>query len=173
MVEIILTLVAVLFALYAYYLHTCVVMITKRVNQLERDLTEENVPAHMLGVEPQPTATTEEAVAVVLREAGITEAKAFGAAGLAIKHKWQLFDIQANIKMVRFMRATGSDISKVNIYYGGKGGRTNLYTVATVINHPYKGKTQLFRKDITVQELEAILNNPRVHTDKGYYTGKR
>jgi hypothetical protein len=42
-------------------------------------------------------------------------------------------------------------------------------TVQTALNHPNKGKTQLTRKNITLQEFNKLLNNPRLHTNKGYH----
>ena len=43
-------------------------------------------------------------------------------------------------------------------------------TVGSYLKHPKQGNKQLFRKDIeTWTELEAILKNPRVHTNKGYH----
>lgn len=157
----------------------------KRINQLERDMTY--LAAKKVTTEPhaetvqQSTQTTEEPpknevrtadAAHMLKEAGVTDRKAYRAADIAVRHGWQLLDIQENIKMVRYMRARGGDVQKVNIYHGGKGGKRDLFTVATAINHPTKGKTQLFRKYITDQELEAVMKNPRAHTDKGYYQGK-
>ena len=42
-------------------------------------------------------------------------------------------------------------------------------TLGTALKHPKKGKTQLFRRDVTtLEELPRILKNPRVNTDKGY-----
>ena len=43
-------------------------------------------------------------------------------------------------------------------------------TVATCILHPSKGKTQLFRRNMTADDLDLILQNPRTHTGVGYYT---
>jgi len=155
--------------------------ITKRLNQLERDMSEHRVlqptkPEEKLYVPyGSRIAEVEADTTKVLRGAGVTEKKAYRAADLAIKHGWGMLDVQENIKMVRFMKAANGDVVKVNVYYGGKGGKRDLYTVATALNHPAKGKTQLFRKHITEQELEAILKNPRTHTEKGYYQngGKR
>ena len=46
-------------------------------------------------------------------------------------------------------------------------------TVGSYLWHPKQGKTQLFRREIsTWTELDAILQNPRVHTDKGFKTKK-
>ena len=46
-------------------------------------------------------------------------------------------------------------------------------TVGSYLKHPKQGNTQLFRREIsTWTELDAILQNPRVHTDKGFQTKK-
>jgi len=59
--------------------------------------------------------------------------------------------------MISFCR----DGARVNVYY-------TKMTVATCLNHPTKGKTQMFRRDITESELRKIFKNPRVHLNKGY-----
>lgn len=60
-------------------------------------------------------------------------------------------------------------------YYDGST-RINIYltkmTVATCMNHPVKGKTQLFRKNVDKEMLEKIFEYPRKHTGKGYYKKK-
>lgn len=52
--------------------------------------------------------------------------------------------------------------------------RINFYlstgTVGSSLDHPKKGKTQLFRRKVT--EYSALFDNPRLHTGKGYYTKK-
>lgn len=45
-------------------------------------------------------------------------------------------------------------------------------TVATMIDHPKKGKTKLYRRGLGQAQLEAVFKNPRLHTGKGYYTKK-
>ncbi len=47
------------------------------------------------------------------------------------------------------------------------------FTVTTCLVHPLKGPTQLHRRGITLQELDLILENPRVHLGKGYYRKKQ
>lgn len=43
-------------------------------------------------------------------------------------------------------------------------------TVGSYLNHPRRGKTQLFRRSISsYSELREIFNNPRVHGYDGYY----
>lgn len=42
-------------------------------------------------------------------------------------------------------------------------------TVRTCIDHPKRGKTQLIRKKISIEELQKLMENVRTHTGKGYY----
>jgi len=53
-------------------------------------------------------------------------------------------------------------VVRINVFY-------STMTVATCIPHPTKGKTQLFRKNVSMTELDNIFKEPRVHTGKGYY----
>ena len=52
--------------------------------------------------------------------------------------------------------------------------RLNFYlstgTVGSCVDHPKKGKTQLFRKYL--ENPMSLFDNPRQHTGKGYYTKK-
>lgn len=41
-------------------------------------------------------------------------------------------------------------------------------TVATCIDHPRHGKTQLFRRNLKWEEICDVFENPRTHTGKGY-----
>jgi hypothetical protein len=50
---------------------------------------------------------------------------------------------------------------RINVYYTTK-------TVGTALNHPNQGATQLFRRRCSSEELREIMQNPRVHTGKGY-----
>lgn len=59
--------------------------------------------------------------------------------------------------------------------YRRKGTRINIwqdkfgtFTVGTALEHPIQGKTQLFRKRVSLKLLERIFEYPRVHTNKGY-----
>lgn len=40
--------------------------------------------------------------------------------------------------------------------------------MGTALKYPRQGRTQLFRRCANLQEVEAIFNNPRVHTGQGY-----
>jgi hypothetical protein len=62
--------------------------------------------------------------------------------------------------------------SRVISFQTSQGVRINVYyttrTIGTAMDHPVQGKTQLFRRNCSNAELVTIMNNPRVHTDKGY-----
>lgn len=78
---------------------------------------------------------------------------------LAKKHKWEELEHQENICLISYKK--GDD--RINVYY-------SRMTVGTAINHPKKGKTQLFRKHVEIKLLEKLFINPRTHTGLGYYT---
>ena len=74
------------------------------------------------------------------------------------KYKYNLIDYQENIGLISF----GMEGVRINIYL-------TKMTVSTCINHPKKGKTQLFRRNVSKETLEKIFRTPRIHTGKGYY----
>lgn len=82
----------------------------------------------------------------------------FNILNLARKHGWELEQEQGNIGLLIFTRGG----EQVNVY-------TTKMTVGTCVNHPTKGRTQLFRRNVSERELEKIFNRPRAHTGKGYY----
>ena len=82
---------------------------------------------------------------------------------IASTNEWKLHDIQDSIGMISFVKVINGYSARINIY-------TTKMTVATCINHPKKGKTQLFRKNVSDSLLKKIFNNPRIHTHKGYRT---
>ncbi|GFH59708.1 hypothetical protein CTEN210_16184 [Chaetoceros tenuissimus] len=43
-------------------------------------------------------------------------------------------------------------------------------TVGSYLEHPRQGKTQLFRREVDINEARKIFENPRIHTGKGYQT---
>jgi len=61
----------------------------------------------------------------------------------------------------RFISFRTDNNERINIYYTTR-------TIGTAIDHPSQGKTQLFRRKCTVDDLKQILQNPRSHTGKGY-----
>ena len=54
------------------------------------------------------------------------------------------------------------ELSRINVYY-------TTGTVGTCISHPRQGKTQLFRRNVTLAVLREIIRDPRVHTGAGYH----
>lgn len=77
---------------------------------------------------------------------------------MAKSHGWELMDDQANIAMVSFTK----NRMRINVYH-------SRMTVGTCIDHPKKGKTQLFRKLVSKNLLNKIFEYPRTHTGAGYY----
>jgi len=55
-----------------------------------------------------------------------------------------------------------SSTTRINVYY-------TTGTVATCLNHPTRGKTQLFRRRVGLELLYNIFVDPRLHTGRGYY----
>lgn len=80
---------------------------------------------------------------------------------IAKKHGYVCFDFQDNIAMASY--SDGS--TRINVYL-------TKMTVATCLNHPKKGPTQLFRRNVALNELDEIFSYPRKHTGKGYYKKK-
>lgn len=75
---------------------------------------------------------------------------------------WELIDQQNNISLLSYSKGFNGESVRLNIYWS-KG------TVGTAMNHPTKGKTQLFRRHCSLKEIRSLLTNPRKHTEKGYY----
>jgi len=46
-------------------------------------------------------------------------------------------------------------------------------TVGSYLDHPRQGKTQLFRRDVNLNEADTIFQNPRIHTGRGYSNNDR
>lgn len=77
---------------------------------------------------------------------------------IAKKYNYTEISHNANSRVISFRKGT----SRINVYY-------TTGTVGTCLNHPTKGKTQLFRRNVTLAQLDTIFANPRTHTGKGYY----
>ena len=79
---------------------------------------------------------------------------------IAAEHEYPEISHNTTSRVISFRH----DTTRINVYY-------TTGTVGTCLNHPTKGKTQLFRRNIvTLEQLEAIFRNPRKHTGQGYYT---
>lgn len=68
---------------------------------------------------------------------------------------------QPDQKLIRFGDAT----MFIDVWY-------SKMTVATNVQHPTKGWNRLYRKHVSLEELEKIMAYPRQHTGKGYRTKK-
>lgn len=84
--------------------------------------------------------------------------------GYAKKYKWTRVKT-ADPFLVSFEKGDGNDWQRINVWSNKK---SSYYTVGTCLNHPKQGKTQLFRKHVSIVELENYFEKPRVHTNKGY-----
>lgn len=80
---------------------------------------------------------------------------------LADKHSWRFIKWQEDIKMLSFKKKD----SRINVYI-------TKMTVATSVTHSKYGKAQLYRRHVSLELLEKIFENPRVHTEKGYFLRK-
>lgn len=81
---------------------------------------------------------------------------------LAHENGWRELWHREDESRIRFKR--GTDIL-LDIWY-------SKMTIGTILTHPTKGRNQLFRKNVSQDMLKRIIENPRVHTDEGYYTTK-
>ena len=60
----------------------------------------------------------------------------------------------------------------MNVFWNKKVARGDdfpFFTVQTSMPHQKRGKTQLNRKYVSMDLLKKIFENPRIHTQKGYY----
>lgn len=66
-------------------------------------------------------------------------------------------------RVVSFVPARGNTnpLTRLNVYF-------TTMTVGTCIDHPFQGKTQLFRRNVTLEQLKEIALDPRIHTGQGY-----
>lgn len=85
---------------------------------------------------------------------------------MSIRIKKGVVEIESKDPWMRsfLVPGDGGDV-RVNVWSNNKD---NSFTVGTYMNHPKKGKTQLFRRHCTENQVMAILKNPRLHTGKGY-----
>lgn len=76
----------------------------------------------------------------------------------ALESGWDFKVYDKNTGMISFIRE-GSE--RINIYL-------TKMSVATVVNHPKSGRNQLYRKNLSYNQVVKLLKNPRQHTGKGY-----
>lgn len=80
---------------------------------------------------------------------------------LAKNNGWDEITFQDDIGMLSFRKLIDDSPVRINIY-------TTKMTVATCLDHPKAGKTQMFRKHVDKRLMKAIFKNPRVHSKRGY-----
>ena len=89
-----------------------------------------------------------------------------GVRNLALNNNYEEIDFNENSCVVSFRRGSAQSSTRINVYY-------STGTVGSCLHHPKRGKTQLFRRNISsLALLEKIFENPRAHTGEGYYTRK-
>jgi hypothetical protein len=71
----------------------------------------------------------------------------------------QEMSLNESSRVISFKNAESD--TRINVYYTTR-------TVGTALTHPSQGKTQLFRRNCTTEELVKIFHDPRVHTGRGY-----
>jgi hypothetical protein len=76
---------------------------------------------------------------------------------LAALNGWKLLK-QPNNFMLRFKKGA----CMLDVWY-------TRMTVGTYLNHPKQGKTQLFKRNVSLKLLDKLFKNPRLHTRKGYH----
>ena len=87
---------------------------------------------------------------------------------MANRHGFREIQFNETSRVVAFETTpTGTPGPKcrVNVYY-------TTGTVATCLDHPRRGKTQLFRRDQTSDDLDALFRDPRRHTGAGYFRNR-
>lgn len=81
---------------------------------------------------------------------------------IAKEFDYKFIDYQENIGMISYGKKTKRNgFVRINIYL-------TRATVGTCLNHPKKGKTQLFRRHCFLDDIKEIFKNPRMHTVSGY-----
>ena len=77
---------------------------------------------------------------------------------LALAYGWESRGHNPDNSMLSFFK----EDMRINVYY-------TTMTVGTCLDHPRQGRTQLFRRNLTLEDVERIFHNPRAHTNKGYH----
>ena len=71
---------------------------------------------------------------------------------------WKFVHVYTNPAVVIFRNRE----TRFNFYY-------DIKKVKTDMNHPKRGKTELFRTNVDLITLINLFLNPRAHTGKGFY----
>jgi len=78
---------------------------------------------------------------------------------MAERHGWNFVQHQESQKKLRFDRIT--DHTVIDVWY-------SRMTVCTILNHPTQQRTALYRKRLSMDMIEDVFKNPRIHTNVGY-----
>lgn len=70
----------------------------------------------------------------------------------ASKHGWKPI-LSTNEYMLSYIKDENNSWKRINIY---KSTKRNNFTIATCLDHPKKGKTQLFRKNLDLLDIEIF-----------------
>jgi len=81
---------------------------------------------------------------------------------IANSQGWLFLEFQDNIGMMYYHKVIDGFTCRINVYI-------TKMSVTTYLEHPKRGKGQLYRKNVTPAELRNIFINPRTHTGHGYY----
>jgi len=84
-------------------------------------------------------------------------------------HGWRLHKINDWSYVLKRIDSR-CELQTINIYWNRKN---SLFIVQTALNHPKKGRNQLNRRYISLEQVFLLLDNPRSHTGKGYRTTKK
>ena len=77
----------------------------------------------------------------------------------------QEIDFNVESRLISFSSNRSGELveyPRINVYYSTR-------TVGTCIDHPQRGKTQLFRRNVDLELLRRLMRAPRLHTGRGYY----
>jgi hypothetical protein len=83
--------------------------------------------------------------------------------GIAIAYDIQEISHNVTSRCISFRTDSNE---RINVYYTTR-------TIGTALDHPSQGKTQLFRRKCTIDDLKQILQNTRYHTRRGYKKQRR
>ncbi len=74
---------------------------------------------------------------------------------------WLEVYVDESSKVVSFERTSMGIAYSLNVYFTSG-------TIGTILEHPAQGKMQLFRTECDVKMLKNIMENPRMHIERGY-----
>jgi len=138
-------------------------MIRNWIKKIVREvLDEESIHASRLDVRVHQL--TEEAIRDVSKEEPKWNVIPMNVGAIILLSKkcgWQHWQWHAREQYIRIY--DDSKVAFIDVWY-------TKMTVGTNVNHPKQGWNRMYRKHVSMEELEKIFRNPREHTGKGYRT---